>query len=75
MNMVVITVGEWERAQVLVRLAVRNKHTLASWMAPRLQMGFRDISLLRINQRYWGVNSCPAQRYDSFIKAVEYDSH
>lgn len=45
--MVVITVGERERAQVLVRLAGRNKHTLAFWMAPRLQMAFRDISLTR----------------------------
>lgn len=52
-NMVVITVGEWERAQALVRLAVRNKHTLAFWMAPRLQMGFRDIPLPRIKSRYW----------------------
>lgn len=57
-NMVVITVGERERAQVLVRLAGRNKHTLAFWMAPRLQMAFRAISLTR-NQtttnyyRYW----------------------
>lgn len=52
-NMVVITVGEQERAQALVRLAVRNKHTLAFWMAPRLQMGFRDIPLPGIKSRYW----------------------
>lgn len=50
--MVVITVGEQERVQALVRLAVRNKHTLAFWMAPQLQMNFRDIPLPRIKQHY-----------------------
>lgn len=73
--MVVITVGERERARALVRLAGRNKHTLAFWMAPRLQMAFRDISPDEESNRVTGGDSCPALPSTGFISATEYDSH